>query len=101
MLSRGNEFKDTSRVTLVADPTRAIYAAWGLGSLSYSALFSYPMVTALLKLKKEGTVNTETVKGSNRWQNSGGFAVKDGKIEWVKVAEHAGEYERDGRWGED
>lgn len=101
MVFRGNEFKDASRVTLVPDPTRAIYAAWGVGSLSVSALFSYPMVTALLKLKKEGTVNTETVKGSNRWQNSGGFAVKDGKVQWVKVAEHAGEYETNVVWDGD
>ena len=51
-----------------------------------------PMITSLLALKKSGIVNTTTGAGSNRWQNSGGFAVNSkGVITFVKIAEHAGD----------
>lgn len=51
-----------------------------------------PMMTALLALKKKGVVNTQTGEGSNRWQNSGGFAVNSAnEITFVKVAVHAGD----------
>lgn len=34
----GNDFLDSGRVDLVCDPTRAIYAEWGVGLLPYSGL---------------------------------------------------------------
>lgn len=50
------------------------------------------MITSLLDLKKVGIVNTATGPGSNRWQNSGGFAVNSkGIITFVKIAVHAGD----------
>lgn len=53
---------------------------------------SMPMMTSLLTLKKAGIVNTATGAGSNRWQNSGGFAVNSkGIVTFVKIAEHAGD----------
>lgn len=50
------------------------------------------MWSALFKLKEAGIVNTETMTGSNRYQNSGGVAVdKNGIVRYVKLAEHAGD----------
>lgn len=46
----------------------------------------------LKALKEVGIVNTETVRGSNRWQNSGGFALDaEGIVRWQHVAIHAGD----------
>lgn len=50
------------------------------------------MWTELNALKAKGIVNTETVDGSYRWQNSGGFAVDaTGVVRWRHLAEHAGD----------
>lgn len=87
------------RLTLVPNPTRSLYAAFGFGVLSYGGLFSRSMINELLSLKRErGIVNTATGKGSDRWQNSGGIAVDSkGIVRWTKLAKDAGDR---CRWGE-
>lgn len=83
---------DASRVKLVADPSRSVYAECGVGSLGWGGLFSGEMVTNLKRLRTEGVVNTETVSKSYRWQNSGGFAVSaDGIVTFAHLAAHAGD----------
>lgn len=89
---RGNDFEDQSRVKLICDPKRTTYAELGIGQLSSGALFSGAMWKELFALKEKGIVNTETVYGSYRWQNSGGLAVsKGGVVKWIKLAVHAGD----------
>lgn len=82
-------FPDSSRYTLVSDPTREIYAAWGIGTLGWGGMVNGRVMNALKTLKEgEGIDLTPTGKGSYRWQNSGGFAVDgEGKIKWRKLAE--------------
>lgn len=88
----GNDFEDQSRVKLICDPKRTTYAELGIGQLSSGALFSGAMWKELFALKEKGIINTETVYGSYRWQNSGGLAVsKGGEVKWVKLAIHAGD----------
>lgn len=90
--SSGDEFKDKSRIKLVADISRQTYGDLGIGYLSFAALFSGKMWSALFKLKEAGIVNTKTETGSNRYQNSGGFSVdKNGIVRYVKLAQHAGD----------
>lgn len=91
-INSGDESKDASRVKVIADPTRKVYAELGVGLLGWGGLFSGEMVANLKKLKSEGVVNTETVAGSYRWQNSGGFAVgADGLVKFAYIAKHAGD----------
>lgn len=86
------DFGDDSRVRLVADPTRHLYALFGLSTLPFTGLFSRAMLSELQSLARQGIVNTATRDGSNRWQNSGGFAIKKGgEVRFVKVAEYAGD----------
>lgn len=88
-LSAKAAFPDSSRYTLVSDPTREVYAAWGIGTLGWGGMVNGRVMNALKTLKEgEGIDLTPTGKGSYRWQNSGGFAVDgEGKIRWRKLAE--------------
>jgi hypothetical protein len=91
ILRSGDDFPQ-SRVTLLADSTRELYAAWGLGALPLTGLFSWAMVGELRALASQGIKNRRTGAGSWRWQNSGGFVVDAaGKVRWHKVATHAGD----------
>lgn len=86
-------FSDASRVTLVADPKREIYAAWGVGVLGWMSMTNGEVMEGVKSLKeKEGINMRPTGKGSWRWQNSGGFAIDaSGKIRWRKLAKHSGD----------
>lgn len=89
MLSSGHKaLPDASRYTLIPDPERKLYAAWGIGALGWGSMVNGSVMTSLKALKEnEGIDLTPTGKGSWRWQNSGGFAVdRDGKIRWRKLA---------------
>lgn len=88
----GDDFKDLSQVTLIADPSRELYAAFGVGTLPWSGLFSTIILGPLKELAGKGIKNRETWAKSNRWQNSAAFAIKiGGEVKWVHVAEHAGD----------
>lgn len=77
---------------LLADPEFSLNASYGVGLLPWSGIFSWAMVQALRDLAAKGIRNRETREGSYRWLNSGGFAVTtDGKVRWLKVAQHAGD----------
>lgn len=88
----GDEFKNPSQVHLVADISRETYGELGIGWITFRQLFGGDMWKALFKLKEEGIINTETGRGSNRYQNSGGIALdKDGIVRFVHLAVHAGD----------
>ncbi|KAK4051566.1 hypothetical protein OIV83_002706 [Microbotryomycetes sp. JL201] len=86
----GKDFQHRDRVRLISDPDRTLYGQFGLGTLSFGALFGLETLKSLRGLASEGIVNTATRDGSNRWQNSGGFAIdRGGQIKWVHVAKDA------------
>lgn len=90
--SSGDDFRDPSQVTLIADPSRELYAAFGVGMLPWSGLFSTTILGPLKELASKGIKNRETWAKSNRWQNSAAFAVQTGgEVKWMHVAEHAGD----------
>jgi hypothetical protein len=81
-------FPDAKRYTIVADPERKSYAAWGVGSLGWGGMVNGGVMEALKSLKESDGIDLRpTGVGSYRWQNSGGFAVDgEGKIRWRKIA---------------
>jgi hypothetical protein len=81
-------FPDSNRYTLVSDPERKSYAAWGVGSLGWTGMVNGDIMGALKSLKESDGIDMRpTGAGSYRWQNSGGFAVDgQGKIRWLKIA---------------
>ncbi|KAF2153350.1 hypothetical protein K461DRAFT_278168 [Myriangium duriaei CBS 260.36] len=83
-----NLFPDPGRVTLVADPTREKYAAWGVGQLGWTQMVNGDVARKLHKQKLEEGLDITKGDWSNyRWQNSAGFAVDgQGKITWRKLA---------------
>ncbi|KAM0789765.1 hypothetical protein ACM66B_006618 [Microbotryomycetes sp. NB124-2] len=86
----GKDFQHQDRVRLISDPDRTLYGQFGLGTLPFTALFGFTALKNLRTLASEGIVNTATRDGSNRWQNSGAFAVDvDEQVKWVHVATDA------------
>lgn len=84
----GKAFPDSIRYTVVADPERKAYAAWGVGSLGWAGMVNGDILGALKTLKESDGIDMRpTGAGSYRWQNSGGFAIDgEGKIRWRKIA---------------
>lgn len=83
-------FESLDRVVVRADPDYRLYNAFGIGQLGWDKLFTRETLSNVKALAAAGIKNTPTGQGSNRWLNSGGFAVDHGGIlRWVKVAEQA------------
>ena len=76
--------------TVIVDPDREIYAAWGLGvSSTWHALNPWSIWSAYKLGKNESIWNQPTESGT-RWQTSGTFAVdKAGVVKWASVAKAA------------
>ncbi|WWC85812.1 uncharacterized protein L201_000679 [Kwoniella dendrophila CBS 6074] len=81
-------FPDSTRFTLIPDPTRELYAKWGIGQLGWGGMINSGIMDNLKKLKENDGIDLrQTGTGSYRWQNSGGFAVSsEGTIKWRKIA---------------
>lgn len=77
-------------VTFVHDPSRRLYAAWGLG-LSSMGHFTGPRTLArIVALWPRGIRNRRA--SGNRWQMAGTFAVDDrGVVRWRHTPRYAGE----------
>lgn len=57
------------RYTLLPDPDRSLYAAWGIGQLGWTGMINSGVMSALKALKESDGIDlTETGKGSYRWQ---------------------------------
>ncbi|WVF65909.1 hypothetical protein IAT40_000647 [Kwoniella sp. CBS 6097] len=81
-------FPDSSRYTLLSDPTRELYASWGIGTLGWTGMINPSIMNNLKSLKEADGIDLRaTGEGSYRWGNSGGFAVdEEGEVKWRKVA---------------
>lgn len=81
---------ESKRITVKSDPNYTLYNLFGIGQLGWTQLFTKQTFGLLKSLASEGIKNTQTGKGSNRWLNSGGFAIDHGgNVQWAKVAEEA------------
>jgi hypothetical protein len=77
-------------VTLLSDPERTSYAAWGLGRSSLAHFAGRRSLTQVARLAREGVRNRHP--DGSRWQQAGAFAVGgDGIVAWRHLPEHAGD----------
>jgi hypothetical protein len=77
-------------VTLVSDPERRSYAAWGLGRSSLAHFAGRRSLTQVARLAREGIRNRHP--DGSRWQQAGTFAVDDrGAVAWRHLPAHAGD----------
>lgn len=84
-------FTKNERFRLIPDPDRTLYAKWGIGQIGFMDIFGMTSLKNVLRLsREEGIANRATATGSNRYQNSGSFAVdKDGIVKWEHIANNA------------
>ena len=78
------------RVTVVTDPERTSYAAWGLGRSSLGHFAGRRSLAQVGRLAREGIRNRHP--DGTRWQQAGTFAVDEGRtVRWRHLPEHAGD----------
>ena len=78
------------RVTLVTDPERSSYAAWGLGRSSLAHFAGRRSLAQVARLAREGVRNRHP--DGTRWQQAGTFAVSEERtVRWRHLPEHAGD----------
>lgn len=78
------------QVTVVSDPGRASYAAWGLGQTSVGHFLGRRSLASVSRLAAHGIRNRHP--HGTRWQSAGTFAVDPaGAVRWVQIPEHAGD----------
>ena len=77
-------------VTVVSDPSRRSYAAWGLGRTRISHFMGRRSLSAVAELARHGVRNRHP--SGTRWQSAGTFAL-DGEavVRWRAIPAHAGE----------
>lgn len=77
-------------VVCVDDPSRHIYAEWGLGLTEMSHFAGVDSLKGVANLLGSGIRNRHP--SGTRWQGAGAFAV-DGRgiIRWVHIPRHAGD----------
>lgn len=78
------------QVTVLADPDRAAYAAWGLGRSNLGHFAGPRSMLAVARLARDGVRNRHPT--GSRWQLAGTFAVDaEGAVCWRHQPEHAGD----------
>jgi hypothetical protein len=83
-------FAGAGLVRLVADPTRARYAAWGVGLSDREHFAGRDSLEALQRLLDRGIHNRWA--SGNRWQPAATFAVNpEGVVRWLHFPRHAGD----------
>ncbi|KAF3929247.1 hypothetical protein AA313_de0205272 [Arthrobotrys entomopaga] len=81
----------TGDVEIIYDPSRTLYAKWGLGFSSYWANIGPMTLWKALKLGQEELIYNRPTKSGYRWQTAGSFAVDggDGSVRWAYVSQNA------------
>jgi hypothetical protein len=67
------------KVQVIVDDRRELYAKFGLGTSSFWHVLNPWSMGNVFSLARAGTKNRPTESG-NRWQTSGTYVIKDGKI---------------------
>lgn len=74
------------------DPTREIYAAYGLGLSSYWHAIGPGSIYSAVQLGKSEGIWNRTVDSGTRWQTGGAFAIdRAGIVRWAAPARTASE----------
>ena len=77
-------------VTLLSDPDRTSYAAWGLGRSSLGHFAGRRSLSQVARLARSGIRNRHP--HGSRWQQAGTFAVDAGStVRWRHLPAHAGD----------
>jgi hypothetical protein len=77
-------------VLVASDPSRRVYAEWGLGRTSASHFLGRRSLTAVADLAQRGIRNRHP--HGTRWQSAGTFALDDHAIvQWRSLPAHAGD----------
>jgi hypothetical protein len=85
-----NAFGGAGDVRIMSDPSRARYAAWGIG-LSDRRHFAGPESLAALRRLLDDGIHNRWASG-NRWQAAASFAVDSTRVlRWRHLPRHAGE----------
>ncbi|KAK6495282.1 hypothetical protein TWF481_003309 [Arthrobotrys musiformis] len=80
----------TGDVVIITDPSRTLYAKWGLGFSSYWANVGPMTMWKALKLGSEEMIYNRPTKSGYRWQTAGAFAVDEvGVVRWGYVSRNA------------
>ncbi|HWP64658.1 MAG TPA: AhpC/TSA family protein [Candidatus Limnocylindria bacterium] len=77
-------------VTVIDDPAREMFAAWGLGLTSLRHFLGLRSVGRAVSLARRGIRNRHP--SGTRWQQAGTFGLDaDGTLRWRHLPEHAGD----------
>jgi AhpC/TSA antioxidant enzyme len=77
-------------VQLVSDPSRAAYAAWGLGRTTLGHFLGRRSLAGVARLARQGIRNTHPT--GTRWQSAGTFALdSEHTVVWRHIPAHAGD----------
>jgi len=77
-------------VMVVDDPTRHVYAAWGLGLTNLRHFLGLRSVGRAVSLATRGIRNRHP--SGSRWQQAGTFGIDAaGTLRWMHLPEHAGD----------
>jgi hypothetical protein len=76
--------------TLLSDPHRESYAAWGLGRSSFAHFAGRRSLAQVARLARNGVRNRHP--HGTRWQQAGTFGVDaEGTVRWRHLPAHAGD----------
>jgi hypothetical protein len=77
-------------VRVASDPSRRVYAEWGLGRTTLGHFMGHRSLHAVAGLAREGIRNRHPA--GTRWQSAGTFALdRDHVVRWRNIPAHAGE----------
>lgn len=77
-------------VVVVSDPTRQLYAEWGLGRTGVGHFLGRRSLAAVGSLAREGIRNRHP--DGTRWQSAGTFALDEHRtVRWCHLPAHAGD----------
>ncbi|PYH44666.1 uncharacterized protein BP01DRAFT_341902 [Aspergillus saccharolyticus JOP 1030-1] len=80
-------------VKVIVDVERRLYAAWGLGVVSWSHVLSLAALVNIMKLGRERGIWNRNTESGSRWQAGGFWAVDaQGVVRWGRPARRADDF---------
>lgn len=85
-----NRIGGEGEATLIVDPARQVYGAWGLGYSKVSHFLGFKSLLTVMALLFKGIRNRKA--SGTRWQTSATFLIEQGKVVWMHVPNSAGDF---------